>query len=141
MGLLGVFRESVTLVNRTSRDLTVRYDGEDLIIHPGENPGFPADAAPFAKRQNMLKGSRHPLNPMKFISLFGVLGTKDDCTPIPEEVLEAADGKLEVVDRNGEHWGEPLEKKVQLLRKRPWTEDEAALSMPSNPMGDSFSNT
>lgn len=138
MGLLGMYRESVTLVNRTNRDLTVRYDGEDLVLHPGDNPGFPADAAPYAKRQNILMGSRHPLNPMKFISLFGVKGTKDDCTPIPDEVMESADKKLEIMDRDGEHWGEPLEKKVQLLRKRRWSVDEAAVAMPEGIGGDKF---
>ena len=140
MGLLGIYRESVTLVNRTTRDLTVRYDGEDLVLHPGENLGFPSEATGFAKRQNILKGSRHPLNPLKFISLFGVKGTKDDCTPIPDEVLEAADKKLEIMDRDGSHWGEPLEKKVQLLRKRAWSADEAAVSMPDLAGGDRFGN-
>lgn len=116
MGVLGVFKDSVVLVNRTSRVLNVRYDGEDISIQPGENPGFPRVAAPYARNQNPLMGSKHPVNPTRFISLVGVKGTKDDCTPIPDSVMEAADKKLEVIDRSGEYYGEP-QRKVQLLKR------------------------
>ena len=101
MGVLGVFKDSVTLVNRTSRKLNVRYDGEDITVEPGENPGFPLVAVPYAKKQNPLMGSKHPINPNKYICLVGVKGTKDDVTPIPDEVLEAADKEYEVLDRDG----------------------------------------
>ena len=137
MGQLGVYANSVTLVNRTNRDLTVRYDGEDTTIHPGENPGFPSVAAPFAKRQNPLGGSRHPLNPVQYISLIGVKGTKDDCTPISDETLALADGKLEAVDRNGEFYGEILGKRV-LLRKRKFDPFEAEVNLGWGTTEDKF---
>lgn len=116
MSLLGSYRNAVTLVNRTSRVLTARYDGEDCLLQPGENHGFPIEAVPFAKRQNPLMGSKHPLNPMRFISLVGVKDV-DDCTPISDETMSRADGKLEVVDRDGDYYDEPM-RKVTLQRKR-----------------------
>lgn len=120
MGVLGVFNNSVTLINRTSRILTVRYDGEDIQLQPGENPGFPAIAVPFARKQNPLMGSKHPVNPLKYISLVGVKakpGEKqvDAIEVIPDEVLEKADRKLEVIDRTGEFHGRPMRQNVRVL--------------------------
>jgi hypothetical protein len=129
MGVLGTFGSSVTLVNRTNRNLSCRYDGEDITLHPGDNAGFPLVAVPYAKKQNPLMGSKHPNDPRRYISLVGVKGTKDDCTPIPDEVMAIADGKLEVVDRSGEFHGEPMGKRV-LLKKSGYTAYEAAVELP-----------
>lgn len=139
MGVLGYFRDSVTLINRTDRVLNVRYDGEDIQLQPGENPGFPQLAVGFAKRQNKLMGSQHPLNPMRFISLVGVKG-KDDCTPIPTDVLVHADKALEVVDRRGEFWGETggLRENVKPLRKTGFDAFEAQVSLGEMASEDKF---
>ena len=131
MGVLGIFRDSVTLVNRTSRNLNVRFDGEDITIGPGENPGFPKVAVPYAKKQNPLMGSKHPIDPRRYICLVGVKDTKDDVTPIPDDVLKRADGALEVLDRDGFYHGEPMERR-QLLKKTPYTSYEAAVAIPSD---------
>jgi len=130
MGVLSVFRDSVTLVNRTTRPLSVRYDGEDIILKPGENPGFPLVAVPYAKKQNKLMGSQHPINPMKFISLVGVKDTSDDVSPIEKEVLAVADTKLEPMDRDGSFYGEPMGK-VKLLKKTGFDPYEAQVEMPA----------
>lgn len=139
MGVLGYFRDSVTLINRTDRVLNVRYDGEDISLQPGDNPGFPAVAVGFAKRQNKLMGSQHPLNPNRFISLVGVKG-KDECSPIPKEVLDHAAKSLEVVDRHGEFWGETggLRSNVKPLRKTGFDAFEAQVSMGEMAAGDKF---
>lgn len=105
MGVLGVFAGSVTLINRTTRNLGVRYDGEDIVIKPGENPGFPKEAVPFARKQNPLMGSRHPVDPRRYTSLVGVKDTKDDCSPIPEAVIRTGEATLELVDRSGKVHG------------------------------------
>lgn len=131
MGVLGVFRDAVTLVNRTSRVLSCRYDGEDINLQPGENHGFPLVAVPYAKKQNPLMGSGHPINPAKFISLVGVKDTKDDVTPIDDATMAIADTKLELLDRSGEFHGEPM-RKVKLLRKKGFDAFEAQVSMPSD---------
>lgn len=131
MGVLGHFRDSVTIVNRTigggefERNLNVRYDGEDIVIRPGENHGFPRVAVEFAIRQNPLMGSKHPIDPRKFISLVGIVGSKKfPVDPIPEEVLKRASQALEVVDRDGDFSGEPM-RKVRLLKKSGYSPYEA----------------
>jgi len=136
MGVLGVFKDSVTLINRTSRKLNVRYDGEDITVEPGENPGFPLVAVPYAKKQNPLMGSKHPINPNKYICLVGVKGTKDDVTPISDEVLEAADKEYEVLDRDGKHWGVDMGRKVRLLKRNGYDPYEALAPVPG--AGDKF---
>lgn len=78
------FGDVVTLINRTSKPLTVRYDGIDYTIEPGENPAFPRVMVKYAKDQNPLMGSEHPFDPNRFVSLVGVKGTKDDCAPIEQ---------------------------------------------------------
>jgi hypothetical protein len=137
MGVLANFRDSVVLVNRTSQPLNVRYDGEDITLQPGENPGFPAVAVPYAKRQNPLMGSKHPINPTKFIALVGVKDSKDDISPIPDEVLRRAARKLEVVDRDGEHWGSPMRGNVKLLN-RGFDPYEAQVDVTPDIEGDKF---
>lgn len=131
MGLLGDYRDSVTLVNRTSRTLSVRYDGEDIPIPSGENAGFPRIAVEFAKRQNPLMGSKHPNDPRRMIFLVGVKAAKgdkqrDDISPISDDVLHTADSKLELVDRSGEFHGVPLRKVAILNRGYTAYEAEAA---------------
>lgn len=137
MGVLSHFESSVTLINRTigagkhERDLKVRFDGEDIYLKPGENPGVPRVAVSYAKRQNVLMGSRHPTNPTLYISLIGVKGedNDEDTAPLSEEVLDAASRKLEAVDRSGEYYGEPLRQNVQLNRKRGFSPFEAQVGM------------
>ena len=137
MGILGTFGNSVCLVNRTSRSLNVRYDGEDITLHPGENPGFPAVAVPYAKKQNPLMGSKHPINPNKYISLVGVKDTKDDITSIPDSVLERADKKFEVIDRSGEFHNSPMRQNVRLLN-RGFDAYEARTESVDGVEGDKF---
>ena len=130
MGVLGNVLESVTLINRSDRTLTVRYDGEEMRLKPGKTLGFPKVAVPYAKKQNPLMGSQHPYDPTRYISLIGVEGV-DDCSPIGAEMLKEADGKYERVDRSGEFHGEPMAK-VKLLRKSGFTSYEAQVVMPDS---------
>ncbi len=129
MGILSTFRNSVNLINRTSRPLNVRFDGEDIVLQPGENPGFPRDAVAYAKKQNALMGSQHPNDPRKFVCLVGVKDTKDNCKPIDDETMATADKKLERVDRSGEFHGEPMAK-VRPGKQTPYTNYEAAVELP-----------
>lgn len=137
MGILGTFRDAVVLVNRTlgagkyEQNLNVRFDGEDIMVKPGENPGFPKVAVPYAKKQNPLMGSKHPINPTLYISLVGVKDSKDDVTPISEATLARAAGCLEVVDRDGSFHDEPM-RKVKLLKKTGHSAYEAIDALPSD---------
>lgn len=135
MGVLGTFAESITLVNRTDEILSVRYDGEDTRLKPGDNPGFPLVAVPYAKRQNILMGSRHPLNPAKAVYLVGIKD-KDDCTPIDPDVYARSKQSLEAVDRDGTFWGEPMERQLGSAlkvgrKKKAYDNFDAQTSMPS----------
>jgi hypothetical protein len=60
---MAIYGETVTLVNRTKKTLSARWDGRDETILPGENPGFPKVAVCNAKMQNPLMGSEDETNP------------------------------------------------------------------------------
>ncbi len=82
---MGIFYDLVTVVNRTPIPLTVRFDGQEIVIPIGESP-VPALTIPYAKNQNPIMGSQDPLNP----SLSGaryLLGVKgvDNCKPLTKE--------------------------------------------------------
>lgn len=128
MGLASHYNNTVTLVNRTKggkefeRNLNVRYDGEDMTLKPGRNPGVPLEIVPFAVKQNPLMGTANPVNAAEFTHLVGVeantVGVEaTDCSPIPYEILKAADEALEIWDRNGSIHGEVMAK-VKLFRQK-----------------------
>jgi hypothetical protein len=130
MGVLANYSDSVTLINRTTSPLQVRYDGEAITLQPGENPGFPKVAVQFAKNQNLLKGTLHPNGNMKSATcMVGVKGSKDNCTPIDPEVLAEAAAKYELWDRDGSVHGEPM-RKVQLSKRTGYSAYEAAVVVP-----------
>lgn len=88
---------SICLVNRTTEDLQFTADGQHHVLKPGDNYGFFAWQAPFAKKQNPLFGSEDFYS-LEFVSLVGEKGV-DDCEPIPEKVLIAAMENPERFDR------------------------------------------
>lgn len=69
--------ELVTLINRTNRDLSVRFDGRTRILKPGPNP-ITAEWVRFAKMQNPRMGSFVP-GTLQGDYLVGVEGV-DDCS-------------------------------------------------------------
>jgi len=145
MGVLGHFKESVIVHNRTigagafERKISVRYDGEDIDLKPGPNV-LPKVAVPYAIKQNPLMGSKHPIDPRKFISLVGVEGSKNyPITPIPMEVLAKAALALEVVDRDGSFHGEPMEAR-KLLKRTPYSNYEAQVEVGSGSEFDTSRN-
>ena len=91
------FGDTVTLINRTSKVLSVRFDGRDYPIDPGENLGFPRTWVWYAKQQNKRMGSEHLYDPNQYVSLVGVKDTKDDCSPIEQsdapQCLDRSDEK------------------------------------------------
>lgn len=134
MGLLSHYGSAVTLINRTigageyEQNLNARYDGEDITLKPGENPGIPLVVVDFAKRQNVLKGSVHPLNPNKFICMVGVKDV-DDCSPLSEAVMRKAAAKYENLDRSGEFWDEPMSPATLRRKKLTYSPEVARASV------------
>ena len=90
----------ITLVNRTPEPLQFTADSKHEVLQPGENPGFFAWQAPYAKAQNPLFGSEN-YHTLEFQSLVGIKG-EDDCEPIPVDTLIAAMEKVERFDREAD---------------------------------------
>ena len=91
---MGVFHELVTLVNRAPVPLTVRFDGQEQTIQPGENQ-IPKISVTCAKNQNPIMGSADADNPSMAGAqyLVGVKDTEDDCTPLTTEEWHTHLGK------------------------------------------------
>ena len=99
---MGIFHTQVTLVNRAPENLTVRFDGQDKTLVPGENI-VPEIVVDFAKNQNPIMGSGDAHNPH-------VSGTS-----------------YLIVEENEEGYGTPLTKdEWEAHCKRPCRWDEEA---------------
>lgn len=77
-----VFPEIVTLINRAPVPLTVRFDGEEKTLYPGENQ-VPRIVVPYAKSQNPIMGSEDFQDPTGYKYLVALKGSKKD----PQEPL------------------------------------------------------
>lgn|SRR5512146_332116 len=85
---MGIFYEQVEIINRTSKPLNVRYDGQDMPLEPNYDAKgkflpdvrntIPAVAVPYAKSQNVLMGSEDALDPTSFEVLVGVKAKKGE---------------------------------------------------------------
>jgi hypothetical protein len=83
---MGVFHDMVEVVNRTSKPLTVLFDGQRETLEPNyDDKGkriadvhnmIPRHVVPYALNQNVLLGSESFTNPSDFRSLVGVVDKK-----------------------------------------------------------------
>ncbi len=83
---MGIFYEQEEVVNRTSKRLYVRFDGQDMPLEPNYDDkgtllkdvhnAIPAIAVAYAKSQNVLMGSEDPMDPSSFTVLVGVKAKK-----------------------------------------------------------------
>ena len=83
---MGVFQELVTVINRTSKPLNVRFDGQDFELKPNYNVEgelikgvvnqIPSQTVIYAKSQNVLMGSEDPFDPSEFVVLIGAVAKK-----------------------------------------------------------------
>lgn len=83
---MGVFYEQAEVINRTSRVLHCRFDGQDMELQPNYTPEgeriadvhnmLPVIAIPYAKSQNVRMGSEDPLDPSEYEVLVGVVAKK-----------------------------------------------------------------
>lgn len=79
---MGIFHEQVEIVNRTSKPLGVRFDGQDMVLEPNYDAQgnliegvvnmLPRQVVPYAKSQNVQMGSEDVIDPSSFEPLVGV---------------------------------------------------------------------
>lgn len=79
---MGVFFEMCEVVNRTSKPLNARFDGQDMTLEPNyDSDGkllldvhnmLPTVAVQYAKNQNVLMGSEDPTEPSNYEVLVGI---------------------------------------------------------------------
>lgn len=101
---MGVFHETVEVVNRTTKPLNLRYDGQDMPIPAnfdeagelleGVCTKIPRQCIPYVLAQNPVMGSESETDPSDFQSLVGIIDPKKnpkkqhswyDCSFLPEE--------------------------------------------------------
>ncbi len=80
-----------TLVNRTSDDLEVIWDGQPFILHPGVNENVPQVVALFAKRQHPVMGTENPYSWDIIDCKVGIKVAKGDTQKDDISKLTAAD--------------------------------------------------
>lgn len=78
---MGIFHEQIEVVNRTSKPLNVRYDGQDMEIEPNYDEAgqrlegvvnfIPKVAMSYARAQNPVMGSEDYEDPSAFDCLLG----------------------------------------------------------------------
>ena len=123
---MGIFLEHVELFNRTPIDLTVQFDGQCKTLKPGPNT-VPGIVVEYAKNQNPIMGTQDPYNPhisgCKY--LVGVVGSKDNCTPLTKAQWEEhlsrpcrEDEQVWFADRYG---SDPKARLVVMGKGRPST--------------------
>jgi hypothetical protein len=66
------WNDLVTVVNRTSKPLSVRADGATIVLEPHIETRVPRFVAELACRQHPQLGTEDPLNPRDFTMLVGV---------------------------------------------------------------------
>ncbi len=84
---MGIFQETVELINRAPVSLSVMFDGQSKELKPGSN-FIPKVSVSYAKSQNPVMGTHSSYDPHVSggQNLVGVKGTKDNVTPLtPEE--------------------------------------------------------
>lgn len=79
---MGVFQTLIEVINRTSKPLNVRFDGQDMTLRPNYDEAgnllpdvhnmVPDITVPYAKSQNVRMGSEDPVDPTDYVVLVGV---------------------------------------------------------------------
>lgn len=85
----GVFQDMVEIVQRAPEPITITFDGQQMTVLPGKQ-FIPRVTLPYAKNQNPLRGSADIDNPSLSGAqyLIGVVGTRDNVTPLTQEEWE-----------------------------------------------------
>lgn len=88
MSILG---DPIVLVNRTSKPLTFKANGQDHVLEPGDNFGYNTGHAEFAYKQHPVPGTAD-YGTLEFMSKIGIKRRDGtvlyDCSPLTDEFLE-----------------------------------------------------
>ena len=137
---MGIFYEQSEVVNRTSKKLHVRYDGQDIELLPnytetGERIAdvrnmLPTVCVAYAKSQNVLMGSEDPFDPSEFEVLVGLVAKagakqKDDIS-FCEQSSELTRVRLE------DYLDDPNVKEIKVAGRRV-RNSEARPEKPTTP--------
>lgn len=124
---MGVFFEMQEVVNRTSKVLHVRFDGQDIELEPNYNEKgernpevrnmLPLIAVPYAKSQNVLMGSESPDDPTDYTVLVGAVAKKGAKQKDDLGFLEQSDA-LTRVSLEEMLDGDPSVKEIKVAGKR-----------------------
>lgn len=130
-----VFQDMCKIVNRAPEAITITFDGQQLTVPPGEQM-VPKVCIPYARNQNPLRGSADIDNPTASGAkyLLGVVGTKDNVTPLTEEEwLEHCENpsrfNVEDINELAASRLKPGEHMAIKGRKKPSTRFSAAVGM------------
>ena len=139
--MMGVFAETIELVNRAPVDLMIQFDGQTKILHPGINV-VPKVVLSYAKNQNPIMGTQDPYNPHASGAqyLVGVKGTKDNIEPLTKEEWEIHLGKpcREDVDQMfADKYGSDPKARLVLLNKGAKSAARSRMDAGSSPSGNS----
>lgn len=93
--------DTVECGNRSSKPLTVQYDGKQFVLPPyPRTKELPKIVADRALQQHVIMGTEDPFNPKCFRSLVYVKGWKDGYRePWPDRPAEQSDS-IERIDRS-----------------------------------------
>ena len=88
---MGIFQQMLKVYNRAPWPISIRFDGQDMVLKPGVNE-IPEQVLPNALNQHPLMGSQDPDNPHVTGAeyLIGIIGKekKYPCDPLTPEQIE-----------------------------------------------------
>lgn len=98
---MGIFYDQTEVINRTSKKLNVRFDGQDMPLEPNYTAEgvripevrnmIPTIAVIYAQNQNILMGSEHPTDPSDFEVLVARVAKKGERQKDDISYLEQSD--------------------------------------------------
>lgn len=136
---MGIFYAQKKVFNRAPENISVRFDGQEITIPPGEY-ALPAITIPHGKNQNPVMGTQDPNNP--HISggqyLLAVVG-EDDCTPLTPQEWATHLGqpcRMDIQASFEEKYGQDPKAKLVTLGKNRRSTATSRADAGSAPRGD-----
>lgn len=127
---MGIFHQMVEVINRSSKPLTGRFDGQEITILPNYNAKgelledvqnmVPRLVVQHLKSQNVVMDTEDPLNPLSFQSLIGMVAPRGHKQKDEIDYLEQDENAVTRVNRKEFEDDKMIKTKVR-GRKKPST--------------------